>query len=299
MILPFAGVYFERDAQCDILSQHRQVGPFSIWIQEVFAKEDTVLLPYTPHHIWALHFMFEASLEVELYKDNSFSLSERECNLFSLKSDLHVTRLKKGEKILSCHINIIPSHLKKLARKHPRLMQLADKPSLDLSGALHSYSYHITPVCSFLLQRILTCRHIEKPADHFLYRCCLDLFMNFSQQDLQVPLQVTDILYTEEFNGLFKFIMENPHQPFTIQQLAEFSAIKLTQLKEGFIRNFAISIEHFVRMVKMMMVFDLLTQECITLSEIAYAAGFTSWKTLNKAFKKYYGCELEDLRRGM
>lgn len=298
-ILPYAGVYFETDDECDIISQHRQVGPFSIWIQEVFAKEEIILCPFTPFPTWALHFMFETSLEVELYKNNSFALSERECNLFNLESDLHRVPMTKGQRLLSCHINIIPEALKELAHEYPSLYQLANKQTAGISGPLNQHPYHINPICSYLLQRILTCRHIEMPADHFLYRCCLNLFLNFAQQDLQLPLQVADVLNADELNMLFKFITENPHQPFSIQQLAELSALNPHVLKEGFARNFYISIEHYVLMVKMIMVFELLTEKDTPLSAIAGAAGFQDWESLNSAFKMYYGCELEELRRAM
>src|SRR6188768_1264049 len=73
-ILPYAGVYFDRDEHCDMLSQHIQVGPFSFWIQETYANADIILCPYTPRPTWALHFMYETSVNVELYKGISFSL---------------------------------------------------------------------------------------------------------------------------------------------------------------------------------------------------------------------------------
>lgn len=298
-ILPYAGVYFERDAVCDIISQHRQVGPFSIWVQEVFAKEQLVLCPFTPYPIWALHFMYETSLEVELYKNNSFSLSERECNLFSLESDLHRVSMDQGQRLLSCHINIIPAALRKLARKYPRLQRLADMKSAGVSGPLNQYPYHINQVCSDLLQRMLTCRHIEMPAERFLHRCCMDLFLNFAQQDLQLPLMVADVLHADELNMVYKFITDNPHQPFSIQQLAELSALHPTVLRDGFIRNFSITIEQYARMVKMMMAFESLTEKNTPLTVIADAAGFPNWQSLNRAFKQYYGCELEELRRAM
>ncbi len=66
----------------DMLSQHVRLGPFSLWLHDVFARKDIVLCPYTPFHLWALHFMYEDSLRAESFKMNGFTLEEKECNLF-------------------------------------------------------------------------------------------------------------------------------------------------------------------------------------------------------------------------
>lgn len=298
-ILPYAGIYFERDQHCDILSQHKQVGPFSFWVQEVFAHESFILCPYTPMHIWALHFMYDTSLEVELYEDKSFNLEERECNLFNLESDLHKVPMVKGQRLLSCHINFPPNALNDLSKFYPGLSRLGKLESHGISGPLNKFPYHINPVCSYLLQRALTCRHIGIPADHFLYRCCLDLLLNFSQQDLQLPIEMDNVLHLDLLTKLFKFLIDHPHHSFTNAQLASMFDLSVSELRESFLKHYSISLNKFIRMTKMIMVFELLTEKSTPLSAIAHAAGYSDWQTLNRAFSKYYGCELDELRRAM
>lgn len=299
LILPFAGVYYESDEYCDIISQHKQLGPFSFWIQEVYAHQDMMLCPYTPYPIWALHFMYDTSLKVELYKDSSFTLQERECNLFSLESDLHKVPLKAGQKLLSCHINILPEAFKELAWFHPKLSRLAALQSKGVSGALNQHPYHINPVCHLILENMLSCRHINIPADVFLKRCCLDLFYNFAQQDLQLPLEVADVLHTDQLNQLFKFMTEKSYKDFSIPELARMFDLSVKDLRESFLKQYSIPVNHFLRMVKMMMVFELLTEKATSLSAIADAAGYACWQDLDLSFRYYYGCGLEELRRAM
>lgn len=299
LIVPYAGVYFESDESCDIISQHKQLGPFSFWLQEVFAHTDVVLCPFTPYHIWALHFMFDASLQVELYQDSSFSLQEKECNLFSLESDLHKVPMKAGQRMLSCHINIIPEKLKELALSHPKLSRLAALQSRGVSSPLNASPYHINPVCSLLLESMITCRHINMPAEVYLSRCCLNLFYNFAQQDLNLPMEVTDILNRDHLTDLFKFMVQKPYKDFTIPELAWMFDLSVKDLRVGFLRLYSIPIHHFIRMMKMMMAFELLTEKATPLSDIANAAGYGTWQQLNRIFKLYYGCELEELRRAM
>ncbi|SFW78537.1 helix-turn-helix domain-containing protein [Chitinophaga sancti] len=299
LILPYAGVYFEKDEYCEILSQHKQVGPFSFWLQEVFANEAFILCPYTPMHIWALHFMYDTSLQVELYEDKSFNLEERECNLFNLESDLHKVPMVSGQRLLSCHVNFLPNVLKNLARLHPGLSRLAKLESNGISGPLNKYPYHINAVCSYLLQRAISCRHIGIPAEHFIYRCCLDLLLNFAQQDLQLPIEVDNVLHLDVLTQLFNLLLEHPYQSFTNSQLASMFDLPIGELMGSFLKHYSISLNGFIRMTKMIMVFELLTEKSTPLSTIANAAGYTNWQTLNREFKMYYGCELDELRRAM
>lgn len=299
LILPYADVYYETDKYCDIISQHKQLGPFSFWVQEVYAHQAMRLCPYTPYHIWALHFMYDASLKVELYKDATFPLMERECNLFSLESDLHKVEMSAGQKLTSCHINIIPKEFNELVKSHPKLERLASMQSKGVTGALNEHPYHINLVCQHLLAAMLSCRHINTPADVFLFRCCLDLFYNFAQQDSQPPMEVKDILHTDKLNQVFAFLVDKDYKDFTIPELARMFGLTVVELSTGFLKQFSIPLHHFLRMLKMMMVFELLTEKATPLSTIAITAGYKCWQDLDLVFKIYYGCELEELRRAM
>jgi AraC-like DNA-binding protein len=150
-----------------------------------------------------------------------------------------------------------------------------------------------------MLTRALTCRHIGLPADHFLYRCCLDLLLNFAQQDLQLPIEVNNVLHLDKLTKLFKLIIEHPHKCFSNAQLASMFELSIPELRVSFLKHFSVSLNGFIRMTKMIMVFELLTEKSTPLSAIANAAGYSNWQTLNRAFNRYYGCEMDELRRAM
>lgn len=300
-ILPFAGVYFDRDEDCDMLSQHIQVGPFSFWIQETYANADIVLCPFTPRPTWALHFMYETSLNVELYKGISFSLEEKDCNLFNLVSDLHKVPMEDGQKLTSCHINILPEALRELAIKYPALRRLAGKKPKNVTGPINKHPYFINPVCDFLIEKILTCRHIELPAQQFLYRCCLDLFTNFAYQDGHASQRYfdSDVMNVTSFNKLFDYLILNPDRNHTIPELAEMFNMDTVTLKKGFLKDFSIPVNDFIKMTKMIMIFEKLTEKATSLPEIASLAGYKNWEKLDEDFSDYYGCSMEELRRAM
>lgn len=301
LILPYAGVYFDRDEHCDMLSQHIQIGPFSFWIQETYANANLTLCPFTPRPIWALHFMYETSVHVELYEDVSFSLEEKECNLFNLVSDLHKVPMEDGQKLTSCHINILPEDLRTLAKEYPALRRLAGKKPANITGPINKQPYFINSVCDFLIQKMLTCRHIEMPAHRFLHRCCLDLFTNFAYQDAHASQRyfINDVLNSNAFRQLFDYLEAYPHRNHTIPELGKMFGLETPVLREGFQKNFGMQINAFIKMTKVIMVFELLTEKSTTLSEVAFAAGYKSRLSLDKAFTDYYGCDMEQLRRAM
>lgn len=301
LILPYAGVYFERDKHCDMLSQHIQIGPFSFWIHETFANADLILCPFTPRALWALHFMYETSLDVKLYDGISFSLEEKECNLFNLVSDLHKVPMEDGQKLTSCHINILPEALRELAIQYPALCRLANKKPANITGPINKHPYLINDVCDLLIQKMLTCRYIETPAHHFLHRCCLDLFLNFAYQDAHAPQRylVDDALNSATFNLLFEYLTAHPQANHTIRELSTMFELDPRVLVQGFLKNFGMTVSAYIKMTKMMMVFEKLTEKATTLSKIAQEAGYKNWQKLDEAFTEYYGCDMEQLRRAM
>ena len=127
----------------------------------------------------------------------------------------------------------------------------------------------------------------------------MDLLLNFAQQDLQLPIEVDIVLYLDVLTQLFKLLVDNPYQSYTNSQLASMFDLPIAELRASFLKHYSISLNGFIRMTKMIMVFKLLTEKSTPLSEIANAAGYSNWQTLNRAFSKYYGCELDELRRAM
>ncbi|SEW04077.1 AraC-type DNA-binding protein [Chitinophaga sp. YR573] len=301
LLLPYAGVYFERDEQCDMLSQHIQLSPFSFWIQETFTNEDIILCPYTPRPIWALHFMYRSSVRVELYQDVSFSLEEEECNLFNLVSDLHKVPMEAEQEMSSCHINILPEDIRELAKQYPALRRLANKKPANITAPINKQPYYINAACDFLVQKMLTCRHVEVPAHHFLYRCCIELFTNFAYQDAHAKQRpfISDIFNEPSFRQLFTYLTDNPHINHSVSQLAEKFQLSEDVLQKGFQMHFGMSLKKFIKMITMMRAFELLTEKSTPLSAIAHTAGYKSWQNLNQAFLRYYSCEMEELRRAM
>ena len=295
LIIPYAGLYFREDAACEILSQHVSAGPFSLWTHDIFAKEKIVLLPYTPYHIWTLHFMYEDTLIVEGNHNPPYTLEERECNLFNLYPGLHRIPMADNTKVLSVHINIRPAFLPKLAEKYPQLRELLNRPAVAQSSILNAHPRHVNPVCDYLIQQILTCKYTGKKAHIFLYRCCLDLLLNFATQEAHAnePFLFSSLAHQDAYRQLFRFMTAHPHKPRSTAELAFIFDIPVAELEKGFLQHYSISIRDFGHMLQMMMAFNVLDKKNWSLEAIADATGFSHSNELAAALEKYYAFKLK------
>lgn len=294
LLLAYADAYFQEDEHCFILSQYKQLEYFSFWIHDVYTYADITLCPITSGHLWSLHFMFDNSVNVSLNEDSTFSLTEKECNLLNLYAGSFNIPMDANQHILSFHINVQPSSLEKLAVQYPILAQLANKQTGKQSGTINETPYPINSVSGMLIKNILSCRYTGEAADYFLERCCLDLFMIFTCQDIQAqqPLLFLSLLYADLYCRLFDYLEDHPHENKSIKELAEMLHTQEDALRFGFRQHFAIPIEAFQHMLKMMLTYYLLLNINLSIPEIAAAAGFKDPLEMEDSFSEYYGCSM-------
>jgi hypothetical protein len=295
LIIPSAGLYFRKDDECEILSQHVNVGPFSLWMHDVFVKGKIVLRVYNPYHIWTLHFMYEDTLIVDGRPHPPYTLEERQSSLFNLYPGLHRIPMPENTEVLSVHINIRPESLLQLAAEYPQLKDLLSRPIPAQTGALNARPHHINPVCDFLIQQILTCRYTGKKASTFIYRCCLDLLLNFATLEAHAdePFLFSSLEYQDEYRELFRFMQEYPHRQFSTAELSLMFNIPIAKLEIGFVQHYSISIQDFGHMLRMILAYNALHTKKWTLEAIAETAGFDDCKQLVEAMEAYYAFKIK------
>lgn len=291
LVIPYAGMYFRQDKECDILSQHIHLGIFSFWLHDIFTTKNVILHPYIPYHIWSLHFMYEDSLQAE----STFDLEERECNLFNLHPGLYSVPMPGGKKILSVHINILPEGLPVLAKRYPELANLTNRHTADISGTVNERPYHVNAVCDLLIKKIITCRYKGLHAYRFIHRCCVDLFLNFAHQDITAnqTFLFTDLLYLEHYQQLFTYLIKHPLKDHSLSELAYMFYIPADQLAAGFRQHFSVTLETFTHMLKMMNAYDQL-QKKPNAAIVGNVSGFSVIDNMNRLVEEYYECETAD-----
>jgi AraC-like DNA-binding protein len=289
LLIPEAGIYFRHDAECDILSQHIQLPGFSVWINDIFSKKDIVLRPFIPVSIHTLHFMFEDSLQAQFRHGQGYLLEERECNIFNLQPGLHKIPMTNNKKILSVHINIDKTFISSLVQQYPVLQFL--EQSINTTGPVNIHPYLINPVCDLLVKQMLTCSYTGIKAKHFLYRCCIDLLLNIARQQAATSQR---LLFSTVMNGslyqeLFQYIEDHPHKQHTASELAYIFNIPTEQLSYAFLQLFAITVEDFIHMTKMMFIYNRIESKAFPLSLIAKTVGYNDISRMVSDTESFYG----------
>ncbi|SHN45684.1 AraC family transcriptional regulator [Chitinophaga sp. CF418] len=291
LLIPAAGHCYREDAEADILSQHIDFGPFSLWTHDIWAKKDFVLCPSIPEHMWCLHGLYEDSLHFEDPAAPSYLLEEKEFNLFNLPKGLHRIPITEGKKVLSFHINIEQDVLKDMVEEFPSLEILANRTPAE-AGAINTYPYHSNLVCDFLVEKILSCQYEPKRAYPFLFRACIDLLRNIAAQETLAsqPLMSESVLNADKIHRLANYLREHPFIKHTLVQLGYIFKASGKQLAFEFKQHFALSIHEFMHMCRMMHIYDVMQKANTPTEKIAAISEYPNVTNMLIQLKDYYAC---------
>ncbi len=102
----------------------------------------------------------------------------------------------------------------------------------------------------------------------------------------RLPLDNDEV---ETLQKLHDYILEHLDEPLpTLKELARMFGSEAHKLKVGFRAHYSSSVYHFYHEERLKKAHLLITQTSISLKEVAYLCGFTSYINFYKAFKKYY-----------
>ncbi|WP_343670070.1 hypothetical protein [Chitinophaga sp.] len=295
LIIPGAGTFFRQDPECDILSQHLTLGPYSVWLHDIFSKENIQLRTYTPTPIFNIQFMFEDSLPLP---KAGYTLDERECNAFYLlPGQPQRAPMNADKKIFSFQVNIQPTKMAELINKFPQFQELMHGIHPRVSSRINPRPYHINAVCDMLICKFMTCHYGGTAAQYFLQRCVTDILVNFTAQhtDSQQPFLFASMVHTDTCHNIFNYLADHPHKTNSLASLAYMYDIDEKEMEQSFRQHFAISITDYMHMIKMMMVWHSLQTSSFPLSEISRVAGYQSTNELVNDLVAYYGVNPTDL----
>jgi AraC-like DNA-binding protein len=299
LLMPAAKVFYTHDYDFDMVCQCIRLGFFSLWTHEIFAMEALRLLPVTCKEIVVLHFMAHGGTKAEIAQNGSYPLNGKEVNLFKLNALFNEAPMKRGDEIFSFHINVLPEDLPKLGIKHPELAQLAKKELMKGSGPLQAKPYKINLVCNYLIKEITECRYIEMQAEKLMYRCCLDLFINFANQDKIAHLP--NIYYSDEMEDTLvetvEYIMDHVEEPFNLAKIAYHFDVRAQELRAAFENTYQITMEEFDLQRKMIHAFHMTVATKSSPEEIGEAICVPDTDQFIKMFESYFDCSFITVRR--
>ncbi|MCF6401248.1 hypothetical protein L3C95_00075 [Chitinophaga filiformis] len=292
LLLPYAGVHYWKHANVYVLSQHLQLGKFSLWVHDATAYRDQVICPFVPYPIYSLHYLFESSLSIRMPHAYPFQLEEDTCNLFLLRQGVSHLTLEAGTKAVSLHLNILPEHMSQLAKSHPTLLQKLSKISPG-NRVINKHPYTINAVSNLLVAKILTCRYLRQEATLYLERCCTDLFNIFCRQHAieDNSMYHDDVDTYDVYHRIFEYMKTRTNIYYDIHKISWMYEIPERELATGFLNTFAITLEECSHMLKMMKAFDLLMQQDRDFSEITAAVAMDT-ESMIASVEQYYNFKI-------
>lgn len=288
LLLPNANVHYWQQGQVYVLSQHMILGVYSLWIHDVVADGAQDILPFVPHPLYTLHYMFESGLDVRFPDSEPFRLEEDTCNLFYLEPGVSRLPLEEDLKALSVLINILPEHISALTADFPDLNKRLQQHRSG-NQVINKQPFTVTTVNRMLISKILTCRYLRDDAAVFLERCCTDLFRIFCRQynvAMVVPPAEND-----NYNKVFEYMRTYPHVRCDLRYFSRMFHIPEHEIEAGFLSYFAISIHDCSHMLKMMTAFDLIIQHGQSFGDIAIRVGMEAEKMIH-AIEAYYNIKV-------
>jgi transcriptional regulator GlxA family with amidase domain len=101
------------------------------------------------------------------------------------------------------------------------------------------------------------------------------------------------------FNSIFCYLTAHPHIPHSVAELANMFNMHGARLAHGFRQHFNMGIIPFIKMNRMMLIYNRLMQKSFTLSMLAEATGYRNVLEMVNEVEEYYDCDVRALRRGM
>jgi AraC-like DNA-binding protein len=127
-----------------------------------------------------------------------------------------------------------------------------------------------------------------------------DIFADFMLQELLIRLMQTQarnlilrhyksLSSSHRFAYVIQYIRENLHQPITVEQLAKQACMSKPHFFRSFKMEFGISPVEFIQQERLALAKQYLLDPRLSVSEVAYKAGFNDVPYFTQLFKKWEG----------
>ncbi|QHC85138.1 AraC family transcriptional regulator [Empedobacter brevis] len=191
-----------------------------------------------------------------------------------------------------CEINLSKSFFKRFL---PHESQLFDKfknaIEKGISSLLHQQHHQINHQMYQILEQIIQCKKKELFKRMFLEAKVIELLLlQLEQFHTASPYKGT--LKRKDIDKIYvvrDFIVNNLNSSYSLIDLAHQAGTNEFILKKGFKEIFGTTVFSFWANEKMEYAKALLTEQHLTISEIAYLIGYKNQRHFSSAFKKKFG----------
>jgi AraC-like DNA-binding protein len=208
-----------------------------------------------------------------------------------------------NQRHLKVDINLTPEMWAMLIQQHSQY--LSPHQQLPLFGAKNALYYELrttTSVMQSVLYQILNCPYRDFIRDIYLQSKALELVALWLAQELEyrqvspstVKLSPDDI---ERIYYARDILITKLHHPPTLLELARQVAVNERKLKQGFRQIFGTTVFGYLHDYRMEQAKQMLTEQKLTVAQVAHAVGYSHLSHLAAAFKKKFGINPSAYRR--
>lgn len=214
-----------------------------------------------------------------------------------------ITEWAGNQRHLKVDINLTPEMWAMLIKQHSQY--LSPHQQLPLFGAKNAPYYELrttTPIMQSVLYQILNCPYRDFIRDIYLQSKALELVALWLAQELEyrqvspskVKLSPDDI---ERIYYARDILITKLHHPPTLLELARQVALNQRKLKQGFRQIFGTTVFGYLHDYRMEQAKQMLTEQKLTVAQVAHAVGYSYLSHFAAAFKKKFGINPSAYRR--
>ncbi|NML40593.1 helix-turn-helix transcriptional regulator [Chitinophaga sp. G-6-1-13] len=175
----------------------------------------------------------------------------------------------------------------------PVLYQVADNMVAGKEWE-HKENLPVTRQMQCVLHDINTCRFQGTMKDLYLQTKALELLLlRCEQQELKQQMTKTNIKLSEtdirKIHAARECLLTDIHHPPSLGQLARQTGLNEFKLKAGFRKVFNNSVFGYLREHRLELAWQLLKKKELSVTAVAYEAGYTTVQHFSKEFSKHFG----------
>lgn len=286
-IIRTSTIFFVKGHFGRVTCQRLVSGPFEIWHSIYEAAKDCRIRFHHKKAFLGVHAVLETDAYYEIEDFHSLVFKEQQCNFYYLPLLDGTVVLQKTKRYQSLNMCLRAAQVKPYLAYFDSGQGFMQRLFQKAPAVLHAEPLQMNFALKGIIQEILGFRSAIDQQDLFLkIKIHEFLFYLFGATLPTDPIkpEIRDRLAESKKN-----IEQNFTRHFTIRQLARSSGMNTTSFKSGFKKAFGMAPFEYLVEIRMQHALSLLQKRDLSIQRVADAAGYKSFGSFIKAFKRKFG----------
>lgn len=275
----------------EITSLHIPGDGFAIWRTDYSFAADAAISLHSDGPVLMLHFLFGAALRIAV-NHVTYLVRDRQYNLGYFPPFHAATNVGKNTALHTVHIHFGLPFLRRTVNGSKILTKFLKAVEGGNTAALSDLKHYPTQEMQSHIFDIFHNPYTGRNADLFtstqvnlLLLRALDRIAADRQRKGRISLNTEDV---EKLHMVREYLIEHKAETATLAHLAQVAGINTDKLKKGFYQLFGappIAYHEYLRLDEAR---RLLTDTDMTVTEVAFAVGYSSLSHFSRAFKRAF-----------